>query len=101
MGNHDFNFEGGEILSKVGASWLVSYAYYEFVDSSHRNWGRLSEKSVSSRKSRYLGSRKYHVSWLQRVTSMNDALLATNHIGLSPAETKRMAREVLEIIPSP
>lgn len=98
MGNHDFNFEGGEILSKVGASWLVSYAYCEFVDSSHRNWSRLSEKSVSSRKTRYLESRKFHVSWLQRVTSMNDALIATNHIGLSPAEIKRMASEVLEII---
>ena len=32
MGAHNFSFEGGEILTGMGASWFVSYAYYEKVD---------------------------------------------------------------------
>lgn len=37
MASHNFAFEGGEILTGIGASWFVSYAYYETVDPSHRN----------------------------------------------------------------
>lgn len=29
MGAHNFSFEGGEILTGMGASWFVSYAYYK------------------------------------------------------------------------
>ena len=29
MSAHNFPFEGGEILTGMGASWFVSYAYYE------------------------------------------------------------------------
>lgn len=34
---HCFNFEGGEDLTTMGASWFVSYAYYCNVGSSHQN----------------------------------------------------------------
>ena len=26
---HDFNFEGGEILSKIGAAWFVSFFVFQ------------------------------------------------------------------------
>lgn len=41
MAAHNFNFEGGDILTGMGASWFVSYAYYEKIDRTHRNWIEL------------------------------------------------------------
>ena len=41
MASHNFAFEGGEILTGMGASWFVSYAYYEKVDPTHKNWARF------------------------------------------------------------
>ena len=32
MANHHFSFAGGELLSKIGAAWFVSYAYYDKID---------------------------------------------------------------------
>ena len=32
MGSHNFSFEGGEILTGMGASWFVSYAYYQHIN---------------------------------------------------------------------
>ena len=29
---HEFNFEGGELLTPIGAAWFVSFAYHEYVD---------------------------------------------------------------------
>ena len=29
MASHNFNFAGGDILSKIGATWFVSYTYFE------------------------------------------------------------------------
>ena len=52
MANHNFSFAGGDILSKMGATWFVSYAYYDRVDKNHRNWDRVS--TAASRTSRYM-----------------------------------------------
>lgn len=41
MASHNFAFEGGEILTGMGASWFVSYAYYKTVDPSHKNWAKV------------------------------------------------------------
>ena len=38
MARHTFSFLGGEDLTTMGATWFVSYAYYKYVDSSHKNW---------------------------------------------------------------
>lgn len=42
MAVHNFTFEGGEILTGMGASWFVSYAYYEKIDRNHKNWAKVS-----------------------------------------------------------
>ncbi len=34
MASHNFSFEGGEILTGMGASWFVSYAYYQHIDKN-------------------------------------------------------------------
>ena len=93
MASHNFAFEGGEILTGMGASWFVSYAYYERVDPTHRNWAKVS--TTQSRLSRYNRGRKYHKAWLNEVLVMNTANLNKNTIGLDAAQTKAMAKAVL------
>ena len=34
MTSHAFNFEGGEDLTAMGATWFVSYSYYEYIDKA-------------------------------------------------------------------
>jgi hypothetical protein len=36
MTGHDFNFEGGNFLARMGATWFVSYSYYCHIDKSLR-----------------------------------------------------------------
>lgn len=93
MAAHNFNFEGGEILTGMGATWFVSYAYYENIDKSHRNWERVS--TAQSRLSRYNKSKQYHKAWLQEVVSMNPANLNKNTIGLNATQTIAMAKALL------
>lgn len=96
VANHNFNFEGGEILRTIGATWLVSYAYYDHVDKAHTNWNGV--KTTSQRISRYERSREHHTDWLRHVESINDTNLAKNTIGLNPEQVKKMAHEVLGAI---
>ncbi|MDR2926282.1 MAG: hypothetical protein LBU76_10125 [Azoarcus sp.] len=73
MPRHEFNFEGGEYLAKIGASWFVSYFYYIFADKTHTNW--LKIKTVDLRIGIYNKTKKYHKFWLTQVENMNNNLL--------------------------
>jgi hypothetical protein len=94
MANHNFSFAGGDILSKMGATWFVSYAYYDRVDKNHRNWDRVS--TAASRTSRYIAGIPYHKEWLQEVLVMKDENLSKNTIGLDARQVKAMAKEILD-----
>ncbi len=96
MSSHPFSFLGGDILADMGATWFVSYSYYDKIDSSHCNWNKI--KSVEMRKSVYNKSKSYHKNWLQEVLSMNPLKLKTNKIGLDPNATKAMAKKLLEVL---
>lgn len=96
MAAHNFTFEGGEILTGMGASWFVSYAYYEKIDRNHKNWARVS--TTQPRLSKYNKGKPYHKIWLKEVISMNPANLNKNTIGLDAAQTKAMTRELLSIM---
>ena len=37
MKGHNFNFDGGEYLSQMGASWFTSYSYFYLIDRTHSN----------------------------------------------------------------
>ncbi len=89
---HSFNLDGGGLFSKMGATWFVSYSYYQIIDKKHENWSLIS--TCGSRASVYDRTKKYHKFWLKQVLRMNDGL-STNEIGVPPAETKRMAKEIL------
>ena len=91
--SHAFAFYGGRLLSSMGASWFVSYAYHEHVDTTHDNWNRASK--VRGRISTYDRSFSYHRYWLDKVMTMNDLNLAKNTIGLTPREVKDMANAVM------
>ena len=92
MANHNFSFAGGDILSKMGATWFVSYAYYDRVDKNHRNWDRVS--TAASRTSRYIAGIPYHKEWLQEVLVMKDENLSKNTIVLDARQVKAMAKEI-------
>ena len=93
---HIFHFWGGEILATFGATWFVSYAYYEIIDKTHKNWTRV--KTYPTRRETYSSSREYHTYWLEQIANMNDKQLSKNTIGLDPIEIKRMAKEILDKI---
>jgi hypothetical protein len=94
MNGHEFNFDGGEYLTKIGASWFVSYLYYCDIDKSHENWKRI--KTVNLRVRIFNGTKKYHEYWLKQVFAMNDCRLETNDIELNAVNIKNMAKELLE-----
>lgn len=96
MTTHNFSFEGGDILTGMGATWFVSYAYYEKINRAHRNWERVS--TSQSRLSRYNKGKPFHKMWLQKVINMNPANLNKNTIGLKADEIKFMAKELLDTI---
>lgn len=93
MTTHSFNFEGGEELSKIGATWFVSYAYWHYIDKSHTNWTKV--KTYPSRISICSKTKQYHIFWLQQVLTMNPNQLNKNTIRLDAETTKEMAREIL------
>lgn len=96
---HDFNFKGGEILSRISAAWLVSYAYYNFVDKNHLNWQtEITPKSIYSRRSKYNNSTEYHKAWLNEVLKMKRLDTNKNAIGLNAMQIKNMAREILSML---
>lgn len=94
MAAHNFNFEGGDILTKMGATWFVSYAYYERIDRTHKNWDKVA--TTQPRISKYNKSRSYHKAWLAEILTMNPANLNKNTIGLSAEEIMTMARKLLD-----
>lgn len=94
MASHNFSFKGGEILTGIGASWFVSYAYYQHIDKEHTNWDRVA--TTQPRISKYNKGKDFHKAWLQEIVNMNPLYLSKNTIGLSSTDIKRMANELLE-----
>ena len=90
---HNFNFDGGEYLRKIAATWFVSYSYYLFKDKSHLNWKKIS--TAKDRISVYNKTAEYHKFWMGMILNMNNNLLNRNHIKLDANETKKMAMELL------
>ena len=90
---HPFNFDGGEELSHMGATWFVSFAYYTYVDGTHRVWENV--KTYISRRSIFYRTKEYHEFWLNQVLVMENSRLNTNSLGINGLKTKQMAREIL------
>jgi len=93
MARHTFNFDGGDYLTTIGASWFVSYLYYRNIDDSHMNWKKIS--TVDSRINTFNRTEEYHKYWLQQILTMNGCNLNKNEIGLNAINIKKMANELL------
>lgn len=88
-GRHAFSFEGGEQLTKIGATFFVSCLYHRHIDSTHRNWDSI--RTQKSRTSTINSSESYHQVWLEHIRGMNDANLNKNTLVLDAANVKKMA----------
>jgi len=92
---HDFLFEGGGELHTMGASWFVSYMWYDLIDKKHDYW-----KAVSTYKNRisvYNKTKKYRKIWLSYIIEMKTDNLNKNSIGLSGEIIKHMAKELYNL----
>ena len=56
---HFFNFVGGDALSRMGATWFVSYAYYCEVDPQHMAWKNV--KTYPMRRNIYFTTKEHHI----------------------------------------
>jgi len=94
MARHNFDFDGGEYLRRIGASWFVSYLFHELENRTHDNWKNVS--TVKYRISVFKRTREYHKYWLEQITNMNDRNLNRNTINLKSTEIKTMAMKILK-----
>jgi len=85
-------------INKVGASWFVSYMYYDRIDGSHLNWNNSTIKTIRLRKSLYnKASNLDKENALRKVLDMNKNKLNKNTFGLTGKQVKLMAKELLEL----
>jgi len=89
---HNFNFDGGEYLTTMGATWFVSYSYH-LKYKEHMNWKK--PKTHKGRISVFNRTNKYHKFWLQQVVNMDNDRLNTNKLDLDAEQVKQMAKTLL------
>jgi hypothetical protein len=94
MSEHRFNFKGGEILSKIGATFFVSHLYFKVVDNTHLNWNDILTKR--SRIANINKAEEYHMYWLELILEMKNENLEKNTLGLKGNEVKMMAQQILD-----
>ncbi len=90
---HSFNFDGGLTLSKMGASWFISYTYYLTIDKYHKNWALC--ETVDMRKSFFYSSQKYHSFWLTKILQMNPKKLNSNLLILKGEKVINMTKKII------
>jgi len=93
MARHTFQFEGGDALTTMGASWFVSYAYYCDVDQKHTNWNRVT--TFQGRISVFNRTKKLHHFWLEQIANMKDENLNRNMLGINAGDIKNMVKMLL------
>ena len=91
-----FKFAGGEQLTRIGASWFVSYMYYTKKDATHLNWKKVSNPSV--RASKCNKNSAYHKTWIKEIVDMNPKQLQRNKLGLTGNDIISMAKILLPMI---
>ena len=96
MGKHEYKFNGGQYLTRIGSSWLVSYMYYLRIDKKHKNWENVS--NPSDRIKKFNKCSQFHMEWLQEIVNMNPKQLNRNEIGLTGQEVIKMADELLTLM---
>ena len=93
MSKHYFNFDGGYLLSKMSASWFISYYYFNHIDKDEKSWQTIS--TFDKRISVYNNSQDYHKYWIEKISKMNVKKLNTNTIGLTGSQIINMTNKIL------
>jgi len=93
MARHIFNFDGGEDLTTMGASWFISYAYYFYIDKSHMNWKKVSTYQL--RINVFNRTINYHKYWFKQIRSMKDCNLNKNTIELDSIKIKELIKKLM------
>ncbi len=91
-----FKCVGGEQLTRISASWFVSYMYYIKVDKTHFNWQKVC--SCSSRISICDSNIAYHKVWMNKIVGMNPNRLGTNKLGIKGTDIISMAKILLPLL---
>lgn len=91
-----YKFAGGKQLTRIGASWFVSYMYYLKVDKTHSNWQNVS--NPISRVTKCVKNSTYHKVWINEIVGMNHNRLNKNQLGLAGNDIISMAKVLLPII---
>lgn len=93
MSKSSFNFIGGKQLTNIGASWFVSYMYYQKADKTRSNWKNVSDPMY--RVAKCNNHSIYHKDWIREIEGMNPNRLGTNKLGLTGADIISMAKILL------
>ncbi|MBR4892132.1 MAG: hypothetical protein IKZ34_03060 [Alphaproteobacteria bacterium] len=84
------------MLNTIGRTWFVSYAYYIYVDSTHKNW-ELRPSYTDVAKNYFEKLKREHFAILRDIIdNSQEQRLGTNDINLTGAEIKQMAQEILD-----
>ena len=89
-------FEAGEKLRAVGASFLTSYLYCKFIDSSHRNWKLAKTNNPNTIEV----NKDYWSIWIEAIVNKDPGSLGQNKINLSGYQVISMAKKLLSILQS-
>ena len=90
---HDYNFNGGNLLRKIGASYYVCYLYSLNKDPNETRWESIGTKD--RRNKTIIKHTKYCKPWLEEISKMKK--VASNSMGLSIDEVKKYAEELLKL----
>ena len=85
MASHDYNFQGGDKLRRIGATWFVSYLYWKHCDKKHLNWKNIDTAEMRERGLN--NSKNFHKFWLTQILKMNHKNLDRNGIGVNAVDT--------------
>ena len=90
---HDYNFNGGNSLRRIGASYYVCYLYGINIDSNETRWQQVKTKDFRNKLiAKYT---KLCSPWLEEVSKMEK--VGTNSMGLTVAQVHKYAKELLKL----
>lgn len=94
--DHPFSFEGGNKLSKFGATWFVCYLYNKYIDNTFEIYKKVDTYKFRMALCDACG--KYYKIWLNEIIKMNDKKLNKNSLKINSTQTKQMAQKLLSVL---
>ena len=91
MKKHDYNFNGGNYLRRIGASYYVCYLYSINKNSNETRWQSVNTKD--SRNKIIIKRNSFCRLWLEEICKMQK--VGTNSMGLTVGEVNTYASELL------